>query len=67
MDVFTEQRLLEVSILLEKIYAIQIYSGNRYSAQYKQMKSLKDYNKFKQKQGNEGLYLNQGKAVGDSI
>lgn len=42
MDVSTEQRLLEVSVLIEKIYFVQTYSGNRYSAQYKQMKSLKD-------------------------
>lgn len=31
------------------------------------MQSSKDYNKFKQEQGNEGLYLNQGEAAGDTI
>lgn len=65
-DVFTEKRLLEVSIFLEKIYFVQTSSGNKYSAQYKQMQSSKDYNKFKQEQGNDDLYLNQGETPGDS-
>lgn len=66
-DVFTEKRLLEVSVFLEKTYFVQTSSGNKYSAQYKQMQPSKDYNKFKQEQGNKGLYLNQGEAAGDSI
>lgn len=47
-----EMRFLEVSILLGKIYFLQTSAEKKYSAQYKQMHSSKDYSRFKQEQGN---------------